>query len=206
MRTIQLALAAAALFALSLPASAQAPAAGKQADLDRVESYLNGITTAEADFTQVSPDGGIAKGRFDLSRPGKLRFDYSEPKGDLLVADGDYIIFWDAKQKEASNEPISETPAAFLLKPHISLTDGVKVTDYEHAAGVIRVTLVEEKEPGAGSVTIAFADQPLELRAWRVADGQGQVTDVTFSGWRLGLSLDPGLFHFRDPNAGVRHR
>lgn len=204
MRSVYLALASALL--ISLPALAQAPAAGKQADLDRIESYLNGIATAEADFTMVSPDGAISKGRFDLSRPGKLRFDYTEPKGDLLVADGDYIIFWDAKQKEASNEPISETPAAFLLKPHISLTDGVKVTNYEHAAGMIRITLVEDKDPGAGSVTIAFADQPLELRAWRVSDAQGQVTDVTFSGWRLGLSLDPALFHFRDPNAGVRHR
>jgi outer membrane lipoprotein-sorting protein len=154
----------------------------------------------------VSPDGAVAKGRFDLSRPGKLRFDYTDPKGNQLIADGDYIIFWDAQQKEASNEPISETPASFLLKPHISLTDGVKVANYEHAAGMIRVTLVEEKDPGAGAVTIAFADQPLELRAWRIADPQGQVTDVTFSNWRFGLSLDPGLFHFRDPKAGIRHR
>jgi outer membrane lipoprotein-sorting protein len=204
MRPIQL-VCAAALIVLSLPAPAQIPA-GEQADLSRIESYLNGLTTAEADFTMVSPDGAISKGRFDLSRPGKLRFDYSDPKGNLLVADGDYIIFWDAKQQEASNEPISETPASFLLKPRISLTDGVKVTRYEHAAGVIRITLVEDKDPGAGSVTIAFSDQPLELRAWRVTDAQGQVTDVTFSGWRLGLSLDPGLFHFKDPKAGVRHR
>ncbi|HLG85643.1 MAG TPA: outer membrane lipoprotein carrier protein LolA [Alphaproteobacteria bacterium] len=205
MRLIQL-LCAAALLVLPLPALAQTPAAGKQADLDRIESYLNGLTTAEADFTMVAPDGAISKGRFDLSRPGKLRFDYSDPKGDFLVADGDYIIFWDAKQQEASNEPISETPASFLLKPRISLTDGVKVTRYEHAAGVIRITLVEDKDPGAGSVTIAFSDQPLELRGWRVTDAQGQVTDVTFSGWRLGLSLDPGLFRFKDPKAGVRHR
>src|SRR5215469_11438189 len=88
--------------AAAFPAVAQTPAAGQQADLGRIESYLNGITTAEADFTMVSPDGAISKGKFDLSRPGKLRFEYTEPKGNLLVADGSYIIFWDAKQKEAS--------------------------------------------------------------------------------------------------------
>lgn len=205
MRFIQLVFAS-ALIAFAAPAVAQVQVSGQQADLGQIETYLNGLTTAEADFTMVSPDGATSKGRFDLSRPGKLRFDYQDPKGDLLVADGDYIIFWDAKQQEASNEPISETPASFLLKPHISLTDGLKVARYEHAAGVIRVTLVEDKNPGAGSVTIAFADQPLELRAWRIADAQGQVTDVTFSNWRLGVSLDPALFHFRDPHTGVRHR
>jgi outer membrane lipoprotein-sorting protein len=208
MRPIKLAIAAASL-ALAVPASASAqtaPAASRQADLDRIETYLNGITTAESDFTMVSPDGQVSRGRFDLSRPGKLRFDYAEPKGNLLVADGDYIVYWDAQQKEASNEPISDTPAAFLLKPHISLTDGLKITAFDHAAGMIRVTLVEVKEPGAGSVTIAFTDEPLELRSWRITDAQGQPTDVTFSGWHVGVPLDPGLFHFQDPKAGVRHR
>jgi outer membrane lipoprotein-sorting protein len=180
--------------------------AGEQTDIARIEAFLNGLTTATADFTFVAPDGQVSRGTFYLDRPSRLRFDYADPKGNLLIADGDYVIYWDAAQKDQSNLPIDSTPLAFLLKPHISLSDGVTVTRYEHAAGAIRVTLAQAKDPGAGSVTVAFADQPIELRGWRLIDGQGQITDVTFQNWKFGMTLDSALFHFTDPNSGKRHR
>jgi outer membrane lipoprotein-sorting protein len=196
-----------ALLAAPLAAHAQAtkpaataPAPTQAADLQAIENYLNGLTTAQADFSFAGPDGKVSHGVFYLSRPAKLRFDYSDPKGNLLIADGDYVIYYDAKQKEASNLPISSTPLDFLLRPKVSLTDGVKVTAFEHRPGTIRVTLVRSKSEGDGSVTVAFNDNPIELRGWRLVDGQGQTTDVGFAGWKFGMSLDPALFHFVDPN------
>jgi outer membrane lipoprotein-sorting protein len=179
------------------PQSAANPS--EAADLSNIENYLNGLSTAQADFTFAGPDGTVTHGIFSLSRPSKLRFEYTEPKGNLLIADGDYVIYWDAAQKEASSLPIGSTPLDFLLRPHISLTDGVKVTAFEHAGGVIRATLTRAKNDGEGAVTVAFADQPLELRGWRLIDGQGQITDVSFANWKFGMTLDPSLFHFTDP-------
>ena len=190
------------------PATTAAPpaASGQSADIAKIETYLNGLTTAQADFTFAGPDGSVTHGVFYLSRPNRLRFEYTEPKGNLLIADGDYVIYWDAQQKEASNLPIDSTPLDFLLRPKISLTDGVKVTGYEHAAGTIRATLTRKKDDGEGSVTVAFADQPLELRGWRLLDGQGQITDVTFANWKFGMAIDPALFHFDAPHQGKRGR
>jgi outer membrane lipoprotein-sorting protein len=187
------------------PAGA-APAAAQAADLSRIEAYLNGLTTAQADFAFAAPDGSVSKGVFFLNRPSKLRFEYTDPKGNLLIADGSYVIYWDAAQKEASNLPIGSTPLSFLLRPQISLTDGLKVTRFEHTAGVIRVSLAEAKGDADGTVTVAVADQPLELRGWRLVDGQGQITDVTFSNMKLGMPLDPALFHFNDPHGSKPHR
>jgi outer membrane lipoprotein-sorting protein len=198
-----------ALLAFAAPPAAQAqatkpqaatPAPTQAADLQRIETYLNGLTTAQADFTFAAPDGTVSHGIFYLSRPAKLRFEYTEPKGNLLIADGDYVIYYDAQQKEASNLPISSTPLDFLLRQKVSLTEGVKVTSFEHSAGVIRATLVRSKSEGDGSVTVAFGDNPIALRGWRLVDGQGQTTDVSFSNWKFGMSLDPALFHFVDPN------
>ena len=180
--------------------------ATQAADLSAIETYLNGLTTAQADFTFAGPDGSVTHGVFYLSRPSKLRFEYTDPKGNLLIADGDYVIYWDAQQKEASNLPISSTPLDFLLRPKVSLTQGVKVTAFEHAAGAIRATLVRDKSEGDGSVTVALGDNPMELRGWRLVDGQGQTTDVSFTNWKFGMTLDPALFHFVDPNSRVRHR
>jgi outer membrane lipoprotein-sorting protein len=186
--------------------SGQTGNSSQATDIANIEAYLNGLTTAQADFTFAGPDGNVTHGIFDLSRPSKLRFEYTEPKGNLLIADGSYVIYWDAQQKEASNLPISSTPLDFLLRPKVSLTDGVKVTAFEHAGGLIRATLTRTKDEGDGSVTVAFSDQPLELRGWRLIDGQGQLTDVTFSNWRFGMAFDPSLFHFDPPNKGKRGR
>jgi outer membrane lipoprotein-sorting protein len=178
----------------------------RQGDIKRIEDYLNGLTTAQADFTFVAPDGAVTRGEFYLNRPSKLRFEYTEPKGNYLIADGDYVIYWDAKQNDATNVPIGQTPLAFLLKPKISLTDGVRILSYEHAAGVIRIQLAQSQDSGDGSVTVAFSDQPLELRGWRLIDAQGQITDVAFSNWRFGMSLAAALFHYEDPLHGKRGR
>ena len=180
--------------------AAAAPAPTQAADLQQIENYLNGLTTAQADFTFAAPDGTVSHGVFFLSRPTRLRFEYTQPKGNLLIADGDYVIFYDAQQKEASNLPISSTPLDFLLRQKVSLTEGVKVTAFEHSAGVIRATLVRSKSEGDGSVTVAFSDNPMALRGWRLVDGQGQTTDVSFSNWKFGMPLDSALFHFVDPN------
>ncbi len=200
------AMMAAAPIGAEAQSAPQANSPNQAADLAGIEGYLNGLTTAQADFTFVGPDGNPTKGIFFLSRPSKLRFEYTEPKGNLLVADGDYVIYWDAQQKEASNLPIGSTPLDFLLRPKISLTDGVRVTAFEHTAGVIRVTLVRAKGEGDGTVTVAFSDQPLELRGWRLVDGQGQTTDVSFSGWKFSMPLDSNLFKFQQQNSGKRHR
>jgi outer membrane lipoprotein-sorting protein len=199
---------AATAYAQSPSASAaeRQPEPGRQADIATIEGYLNGLTTAQADFTSVAPDGAVSRGAFYLSRPDRLRFEYTDPKGNLLIADGDYVIFWDAGQKEESNLPIGQTPLAFLLKPKISLTDGLRILGYEHSAGIIRIQLARDQDSGDGTVTVAFSDQPLELRGWRLIDGQGQITDVSFSNWRFGMSLAMSLFHFDDPRQGKRGR
>jgi outer membrane lipoprotein-sorting protein len=180
--------------------------AGEQVDIDLVEHYLNGLSTAEADFTFVAPDGAVSRGEFYLSRPSRLRFEYTDPKGNLLIADGDYVIYWDAGQKDAANLPIGQTPLSFLLKPKISLTEGVRILAYEHSAGVIRFKLAQDEKAADGSVTVAFSDQPLELRGWRLIDAEGQITDVTFANWRFGMSLAPSLFHFEGPHPGKQGR
>ena len=58
------------------------------ADLERIQDYLNGITTVTADFTQVAPDGSLTGGKFFLKRPGKMRWQYSPPTPLLMIADG----------------------------------------------------------------------------------------------------------------------
>src|SRR5215469_14294320 len=184
----------AALPAVAAPPVAAALKPADRADLDRIEQYLNGIRTMSGRFTQFAQDGGTAAGSVYLSRPGKMRFDYDKPSPILLVADGTFVVYLDYSLKESTYLPISSTPAWFLLRDKVSLSDGITVTRFERGAGVLRVSLVETKSPEDGTLTLVFSDKPMELRQWTIVDAQGKQTTVALSDTKFGVPLDPKVF------------
>jgi outer membrane lipoprotein-sorting protein len=173
--------------------------AEQQAELQKLTDYLNGIRTMTARFTQHSENGGLAEGQLYVQRPGHMRFEYDPPTPILLVADGNFVIYFDKSLEQTSYLPIGSTPAWFLLRNDIRLGGDVTVTGYERSPGAIRVTLVQTKDPDAGAVTLTFSDRPLELRQWSLVDAQGKRTTVALSDVRLGAPLDKNLFVFKEP-------
>jgi outer membrane lipoprotein-sorting protein len=67
----------------------------QKADVDRVQSYLNGIRTLASRFQQYSGEGNHATGQLWLERPGRMRFEYDPPVPLLLVANGKNIFYYD---------------------------------------------------------------------------------------------------------------
>src|SRR6185437_3912597 len=134
-----------------------------------------------------------------LARPGRMRFEYDKPSPILLVADGTFVVYIDNSLKQVTYLPIGSTPAWFLLRPHVSLTDGVTLTRFERGPGAIRVTLVETKSPDNGTLTLVFSDKPLQLRQWTIVDQQGRKTTVALSDQQFGMPLAANLFSFVDP-------
>jgi outer membrane lipoprotein-sorting protein len=192
--------AACALTLLAGPASAALPTADAEL-LGRIEAYLNSIRTLEARFEQIAPDGSLASGRVYIQRPGKMRFDYDPPSKILLVATDWRLIFWDGSIEQQNVIPVSQTPLGFLLGEKVGLDDEVQVTAVERRGGEVHVTVIRKDDPDLGSVTLTFAEQPIELRRWSVTDAQGQVTRILLDGLETGKQLDPQLFNWRDPKA-----
>ncbi len=171
----------------------------ESADVRRIEAYLNGITTMQAKFTQINPDGTSAQGTVYVQRPGFLRFDYAPPDSYLIVANGIWFIYVDRELEQVSHIPLRQTLAWFLVRDPISLSDGVSITRFERGPGTMRVSFIETNDPEAGSVIFAFSDRPLELKSWSVTDAQRQNTRVTIDSPRFGLPLDRELFRFVAP-------
>ena len=185
--------------ALAAPPHAAVLSADDRADVQRVEQYLNGIHSLAAHFQQFAQDGGTAGGRVYVARPGRMRFEYEAPSPILLLADGTWVVYIDNQLKQVSYLPIGSTPAWFLLRDNISLADGVTITKFERGPGVIRISLVENKSPENGQLTLTFADKPLELRQWTIVDQQGKSTTVVLNDTRFGVPVDPKAFTFVDP-------
>ncbi|OSQ50188.1 LolA family protein [Thalassospira alkalitolerans] len=167
-----------------------------QETIDKIENYLGAITTLRADFVQISSDGGAAEGKLYMQRPGKMRFEYNPPAQILLVATGHDFIYYDKEINAPTYFDIDETPAGLILAEDVSLTRDVKVVDFKRTAETIRVELVRKTDPGAGSVTLVFQENPMQLRQWIVTDPTGIETTVTLFNTEEGISLDPELFKF----------
>jgi outer membrane lipoprotein-sorting protein len=176
----------------ALPDAAHEPIA-------RVEAYLNGIDTLRSSFVQVNPDGAEVTGELYYARPDKMRLEYDPPSRILIVANRWQVIYHDRRLKQVSHLLTGSTPLGFLLEEDIKLSGDVTVTDLEEAGGELRVTLVQTEEPDQGSITLVFAEQPMELRRWTVVDAQGLPTHVLLGGVETGVALDDELFVFRNP-------
>ncbi|MDA0675207.1 MAG: outer membrane lipoprotein carrier protein LolA [Proteobacteria bacterium] len=168
--------------------------------VQRIEAYLEQLTTMEARFIQISSNGGYAEGTLYLDRPGRMRINYDPPTPIEIYALRGTLTYFDSKLKQVSYVSVDQTPAGLLLSKNVELQKDAVITGFERGAGTIRVTLVRRSEPGAGSLSLIFADKPLILRKWVVDDAQGVQTGVTLIDTRFGVTLKPDLFEFRDPN------
>jgi outer membrane lipoprotein-sorting protein len=187
----------------ALPARAAAPRAAQlgaedQAELGRIQDYLDRIKTLQSRFQQFSGEGGVAAGTIYLQRPGKMRIVYDDPVPILIVSDGRAVYYWDKKLDQLSQIGVEDTPAWFLLRPQIRLSGDVTVTRFERGPNTLRVAMTETKQPDLGSLVLVLSDRPLELRQWTVVDAQQKPITVALEDPHYGVDLPPSLFHWTD--------
>src|SRR6185437_11744337 len=89
--------------------------------LDAISAYMNGITTMKGNFIQVEPSGNVDEGRFYISKPGRMRFEYAAPVPTLLVADGSTVAVANTRLKTIDRYPIFETPLDVILSKSIDI-------------------------------------------------------------------------------------
>ena len=92
--------------------------------LKRVETRYNSAKTLQVLFHEDYTPPGRAKrtesGTLVLRKPGKMRWDYDQPKGKLFVSDGKYLWLYTPLENRAEKMKLKESddmraPLAFLL-------------------------------------------------------------------------------------------
>lgn len=177
------------LAAAALPAQAQ-----DARDLARISAYLNALDTAEGGFVQVAPDGETSDGRFFIDKPGRIRFEYTPPNPSLVVSDGTWVVVYDMRDCSKQTVPLSSTPLNLLLKDRVDLRQEGAIRNIERRENQLRVTAVNPDDPGQGSITLIFNDNPLELRQWIVTDAEGRNTTVALNTITRGTDVPVRLF------------
>lgn len=196
-------LIAAFFFLLSPVAGAQSPApdeylAEELAAIERIEGYLNGITTMTARFVQVDPAGTYSEGTMYIKRPGQMRFEFDPPSDILLLADGYWFVYVELDIDATTHIPLNDTPAAVLLAEEVSLRGDYRVIALSEAGGLTVAEVIQAAEPGLGSIQLVFSQAPFELKQWTVTDAQGLQTRVTFTEVQYGMELERSLFKYQE--------
>lgn len=168
----------------------------ERGDVDRIQSFLNGIKSFKSRFVQVNPDGSVWQGIAYVERPGRFRFQYDAPVPHILIANRNWFVHIDRELDTADMLPLSQTPAQFLVRRDLSFHNGLVVTGFERGAGLMAVRLVDSKNPDIGELTLIFSDRPLALRKWTIRDAQDNRTQVTLQNVEYGVALDKKLFDF----------
>lgn len=187
-------LAAVAFFA----GPSQALTGQDQADLAKVSAYLNSITSMQASFVQVGPNGELDQGVVYAKKPGRLRFEYAPPSPYLIVSDGTTIAVSNSKLRTVDRYPLIENPLNIILNEAIDLTRDQRISQVERGSGTLRVTATEKSGPLKGQVTLIFAYPATELRQWIITDAQGLQTMIALKNTKTEVQLSPELFILKD--------
>ncbi|MGE0734598.1 MAG: outer membrane lipoprotein carrier protein LolA [Alphaproteobacteria bacterium] len=212
LRRTAIALLAAAAFALPL-ACAAPPAFAQQktqqqtktlsaTDLEtvaRVEQYLNSFATFEARFEQTGARGAIVRGALYIQRPGRLRVTYDPPIKSFMVATPVYLIYYDGELGEPTYLPLNSTPAGILVQKDIKLSGKLRVADVWRENDLLHVMIVEPGGNDKINITLAFRQEPMQLKEWTVVDAQGFPTRVVLTDAKVNRPIDQKHFDFVNP-------
>ena len=175
-------------------------------NLQKIETYLNNIKSLQATFVQMASNGATAEGRLFIKKPNKIRMEYAEPTNVLIVGDGDFIVYNDLDLDQVTHIDYDDIPASLILSNKIKI-DGkkLKVIDFYQDSGSTSITLDYAEKGDIGPITLVFANNPLELKQWKIVDPQSVEVTVSLYDVKADADIDDDVFKFKNPKNRSRN-
>ena len=189
----------------ALPVHAQANlSADDRAILARAQATLQNLASAQGSFVETS-GAQRREGRFWLQRPGKMRFEYTNPAGLLVVSDGSNVKRYDPRLNVFRQVPLSQTPLSTFLARTVRLDQGVRIDRVVRMQdGGYSITALDASRPNDGAVVLMFGGSPERLLEWTIRDAQGTMTRTQLTRVTAAPNLAASLFQLRDPTQRPR--
>ncbi|HUH49362.1 MAG TPA: outer membrane lipoprotein carrier protein LolA [Mycoplana sp.] len=170
------------------PAVAQASGAAQ-----RIADHFSSVKTMMGEFVQFGPRGEQTGGKFYISRPGKIRFNYEDPSPMRVISDGRTVVIGNRKLKTWDVYPLSKTPLNLLLGNRIDLSTRM-VRGVKEEADLTTIVLGDRNMFGDSTITMMFDPKTYDLRQWTIRDAQGKDTSVMIFNVKTGVQLDAKIF------------
>jgi outer membrane lipoprotein carrier protein len=183
--------------------TAEQVAVALQSKYDRIRDFT-------ADFTQQYESGVrkrkmSEKGRVQVKKPGKMRWDYTEPEKKTFVSDGSQIYLHVPADNQVTVSPVPKqdeaTTAVLFLVGKGSLTRDFKVSFSPQAPAGTYALRLDPKLPERDYdwLEIVVDQTTLQIRSLKAADRQGGQSTFHFSNFKENVGLSDKTFAFSIP-------
>jgi outer membrane lipoprotein carrier protein len=209
-----------ALIACAVPvyADGNAPAAvapgGANVDqaVGAVQAFYDKSTTFKSDFQQkfwvkAYNQEKTSRGHVTFAKPGKMDWQYDDPKDNRVVSDGTIIKIYEASNKQMYEQPIdkSQYPAALSF-----LTGTGKLSDsfdfelfpgeqMKFPGGYVLVGSPKQATPSYSKVLFYVDTATSQIRRVMVIDGQGNRNRFDFINPKINEPVMVAQFQFTPP-------
>jgi outer membrane lipoprotein carrier protein len=180
--------------------------------LKAVETRYNRAKTLQVSFQERYTAPGRPRrtemGKLALSKPGRMRWDYTDPAGKLFISDGKSVWMYVPEDNRAEKMKLKESedmraPLAFLLGKLNFEKEFRNLTTAPDPAGGLRIT-AEPKTENLPYSRVEFTVMPdSRIRQVKVTGFDKSILEFTFDSEQVNPQLDPKLFRF-DPPPGVQ--
>jgi len=209
--------AAIVLLAAGFAVHAAAAAAAAVVGTNALDHYLNGLNSLSAAFTQTVLNGEgtqteTGSGRLLVQRPGKFRWEYqpkeaggtagNEARGQVLVADGSNLWFYDRELAQVTVKPVasalSATPIMLLSGSAAQLHESFEISAGTPHDGLDWVDVKPRSaEADFAGAQLGFSSD--KLARMIVRDRLGQTVQLDFSHSERNARIDAAALKFQPP-------
>ena len=175
--------------------------------LKQVEARYNRAKTLQVVFQeQYTRPGEIRRtesGTLQLRKPGRMRWDYSEPKGKQFLSDGKFLYLYTPESNQVEKTKMQETadmraPLAFLLGKLNFSKEFRNVQGTPEGAGMRLKAEPKTENLPYSAVEFVITDQGI-IREVKVTAFDKSILDFTFDQEKMDPPLDAKLFQFQMP-------
>ena len=187
--------------------SAFAGDAALDALLKGVETRYNRAKTLQVlfheDYTPPGRPKRTESGRLTLRKPGRMRWDYDQPKGKLFVSDGKYLWLYTPLENRAERMKLKESddmraPLAFLLGK-LDFQKEFRNLQAKPEGPDMRIT-AEPKTDNLPYSAVEFLVAPDQrIKVVKVTGFDHSIVEFRLDQEKADLQLDTKLFQFQVP-------
>lgn len=176
--------------------------------LKSVENRYNHAKTLQVLFKeQYTPPGKATlteSGLLMLRKPLRMRWDYSQPKGKLVLSDGSALWVYNPATNRAEKMPLKQTedmraPLMFLLGKLNFQKEFRNIQGKKDGLYDTRITAESSNESLPYASVEFLVSRDSVIKQVKVTYYDKAVLDLTFEQERLDPSLDSKLFQFKLP-------
>ena len=174
--------------------------------LDRLHAFLDQVRSLRAEFQQSVFDEDArqlddASGMVYIQRPGRFRWDYTDPYPQEIVGDGEKVWIYDSDLEQVTVRPLDDalgdTPVMLLSSDEpVEHSFALRAIDGPDGYDWAGLTPLGD-QISFTEIRLGFDGET--LRVMELTDAFGQLTRLRFAEVEHNPTLEPQLFQFTPP-------